>query len=366
LSRNAGRGWPAVAWGVTRRGWPSHRGGGGSHASPEENEGAGKGRGQRDGVEEEARGKRRVGRNVEARQKSDEEGFSNAEAVDRERDEHDEKQERPHHDVDDRGEIEPDGLSAQPDGQDADELETHRRGENEEKHPWLFTVTVQGQPETAEHPREPTIPAASLEPRVRAPGEEQGESDDHPGREDDLEQDQLADIVVTPEGESQTPRHHHERPRCAEHPLHQDSTGDLPERIGPPATVGGDADSVRSDQCRQHLACRVRDEIELRQPAERLLDSLGGQEHLPAPRHHPGGGEEQDEGTEEVHDIGLSDEVERPADVDAPDEEEDQAAADKRLDGQLGERRELHGLRSPAVGSVTSRREPGRRCCSSR
>ena len=54
-------------------------------------------------------------------------------------------------------------------------------------------------------------------------------------------------------------------------------------------------------------------------------------EHLPAPRHCGGRDNEDDERGEQVPAVARSDEVERLAQVDPPDEVEDQAAADGEL-----------------------------------
>src|SRR5918997_1022964 len=95
-----------------------------------------------------------------------------------------------------------------------------------------------------------------------------------------------------------------------------------------PARMVDDADRVAADRGREHLPGRVADEVELREPPERLADPLRGEEDLPAPRHPPGGHEEDRERREEPRRVARDDQVDGPLEVDQPDEVCDQAAAD--------------------------------------
>ena len=77
----------------------------------------------RDGVEQKAGREGGVGVDAEAAQEGDEERLAHAEAVDRERHHHDEEEQRPEDHVDEQREVEPDRLAAEPDRDDAHELE---------------------------------------------------------------------------------------------------------------------------------------------------------------------------------------------------------------------------------------------------
>ena len=55
------------------------------------------------------------GRDADAAEEADEERLAHREPVERERDEQDEEEERPHHVVDPRAELDPDGLAGRPD-----------------------------------------------------------------------------------------------------------------------------------------------------------------------------------------------------------------------------------------------------------
>ena len=75
----------------------------------------GDGEGHRDEEEEEPGRERRVGGDADAAEEADEEGLPDGEPVERERDEQDEEEERAHHVVDARAEVDPDRPRGGPD-----------------------------------------------------------------------------------------------------------------------------------------------------------------------------------------------------------------------------------------------------------
>src|SRR5215210_5091373 len=88
---------------------------------------------QRDGheEEEEARGERLVGVDADVAEEADEEGLPHGEAVERERHEQDEEEDRSHHVVDPGREVDPDRPRRRPDREDPHGLD--RKGEDEER-----------------------------------------------------------------------------------------------------------------------------------------------------------------------------------------------------------------------------------------
>src|SRR5215204_5479827 len=84
-----------------------------------------------DEEEEEAGRERLIGGHAELTEEADEERLAHGEPVQRERDEQDEEEERPHDVVDERREIDPDRLGGGPDRQHANRLK--REGEQEDR-----------------------------------------------------------------------------------------------------------------------------------------------------------------------------------------------------------------------------------------
>src|SRR5438093_13350497 len=92
-------------------------------ALPGEDGGARQGQGDRDDEEEEAGREGRVGADVQLAEEADKEGLAHRQSVDRERNEHDEEEQRSHHVVRPRREVDADRLSGGPDREHAARLE---------------------------------------------------------------------------------------------------------------------------------------------------------------------------------------------------------------------------------------------------
>ena len=183
------------------------------------------------------------------------------------------------------------------------------------------------------------------EPGVRPPREHEGEREGEPPRQRDLEDQELQDVVVAADREHETDRDEDERPRGADHPLHEDGARDLRLRVGPAARVLDDAHGVAADCRRQHLPGRVADEVELRQPGERLVDPLRGQERLPAPGHPHGRHQEDHVRGEQVPAVARPDQVDRLPEVDLPDQVGEDARADEHLQSDANRPADPHGIR---------------------
>src|SRR5262245_60976993 len=100
------------------------------HPFPGEDQGTGDSHQDRDHEEQEAGGERLVGAHPHLPEEADEERLAHGEPVDRERDQHHEEEERPHHVIRPRREVDPDRLAAEPDGQHADRLHAERDEED--------------------------------------------------------------------------------------------------------------------------------------------------------------------------------------------------------------------------------------------
>ena len=98
------------------------RHGAGAQPFPRDDHGSRQGGRDRDEEEEEARREGLVGRDAEGAEEAHEERFPHRKPVDRERHEHDEEEQRPHHVVGPRREIDPDGLAGAPDREHPDRL----------------------------------------------------------------------------------------------------------------------------------------------------------------------------------------------------------------------------------------------------
>ena len=177
----------------------------------------------------------------------------------------------------------------------------------------LRPVAVQRVPQGAKPAGERPGSSALLEPGVRSAREHERENDRKPGRKGDLEDHDLPNVVVAPDREDEPDGDEDEGPGRPEHALHEHRPGGLALRVRSPARVRGDPHRVAADRGREHLARRIPDEVDLRQPAERLVDPLRGEERLPAPGHSDGGREEDDIRREQVPPIARRDQVDRLA-----------------------------------------------------
>src|SRR6266536_6321079 len=117
-----------------------------------EDHGAGKRERDRDDEEQEAGRERRVGADVQLAEEADEERLAHGEAVDREGHEHDEEEQRAHHVVDARREIDADRLRGQPDGEHADGLDAERQHADPEQQPRVVPVGVNPLVDRAQRP----------------------------------------------------------------------------------------------------------------------------------------------------------------------------------------------------------------------
>src|SRR4029078_7612554 len=86
-----------------------------------------------DEKDQESRRERLVGGHADAPEEADEERLAHREAVDRERDEQNEEEQRPHHVVDPRPPVDPDRLSGRPDGEHAHRLDRRREHEHHDQ-----------------------------------------------------------------------------------------------------------------------------------------------------------------------------------------------------------------------------------------
>src|SRR6266436_2634618 len=118
------------------------RGGRAAEALPENDREARRREDERHHEEQEAGCERRVGIDVELAEEADEERLAHGEAVDRERDEHDEEEQWAEDDVRANRQVDADRLGRRPDRKDAGELQDHRHGRNDDQRPQVIAVTV--------------------------------------------------------------------------------------------------------------------------------------------------------------------------------------------------------------------------------
>ncbi len=184
------------------------------------------GAGQRDDDEEEqeAGGERLVRVNAEAPEEADEERFADGEPVDGERNEHHEEQERPHHVIGPRREVDPYGLGAEPDREHAHRLHTEGECRNPEQQARVLAVGVKGCVDLAGEPlgaeRSKQRPGQRQQ-RPHPAREEKEAGEDGPDDEDELDPDVGADVVM-PDREQEADRGQHERGCAADRPLEED------------------------------------------------------------------------------------------------------------------------------------------------
>src|SRR5512132_567066 len=162
----------------------------------------------RDQEEQEAGGERLVRAHAHLPEEADEERLPHREPVDRERDQHHEEEERPHHVVRPRREVDPDRLAAEPDGQHANRLHAERDEEDREQDAHVVAVRVHrvvdaGDELVEADPRE--YGSAELQQRPRATRKEQEAEDDRRDDEERLDPEIRADVVVA-DGEQEADR----------------------------------------------------------------------------------------------------------------------------------------------------------------
>src|SRR6266545_7052677 len=118
------------------------RGGRAAEALPEDDREAGRREDERHHEEEEAGRERGVGVNVQLAEEADEEGLAHGEAVDRERHEHDEEQQRAEDDVRANREVDADRFRGGPDRDDPRDLLGCRHERDHEQRPHVVAVAV--------------------------------------------------------------------------------------------------------------------------------------------------------------------------------------------------------------------------------
>src|SRR5439155_3820957 len=105
------------------------------------------------------------------------------------------------------------------------------------------------------------------------------------------------------------------------------------------------------------------DEVELRQPGERLVYALGGEQCLPAPGHTQRRREKDRVGAEQVPAIARADQVDCAPNVDLPEQVGDHPRAHDHLKRDPNRARDAHGKnfactrRSASIASTMSSSE---------
>ena len=163
---------------------------------------------------------------------------------------------------------------------------------------------------------------ASCVRRARPPGQ-------RPDHESAFDPEVGADVVVA-DREREANRGQRQGGRSAERPLEQHRAGD--RRALPRMPAGGlvDPDGVASDRGRQHLARGVGDEVGANEPGEPVVDPADAQQLLPAPRHRPDREHHDRHGAQEVAQVRVREQVQRPREVDLPDEVRSAEAGDEQ------------------------------------
>src|SRR5215207_10144994 len=106
-----------------------------SQALPEQDHPARERHHDRDDEEEEPGRERRVRVHAQLAEEADEEGLADGETVERERDDQDEEEERAHHVIDERAEVDPDRFRRRPDREHPDRLQREREREDSRQQP---------------------------------------------------------------------------------------------------------------------------------------------------------------------------------------------------------------------------------------
>src|SRR6266496_1566806 len=167
--------------GLVERGAP-----GAAEALPEEDPEPGQRERDRDEEEQEPGGERFVRADPEVAEEADEEGLANREAVDGERHEQDEEEERAHHVVRPRRELDANGLAGQPDREHADRLHRQRQDEDAGEQGDVAAVGVNPLVDRADgalHAKESQHRRRPGKPRPQSAREEQNGQND--GRDDE-------------------------------------------------------------------------------------------------------------------------------------------------------------------------------------
>ena len=212
-------------------------------------------------------------------------------------------------------------------------------------------------------------PDRALEPDLPQERNRAREQRSHPAREERDGQHQRpeherafdpevgADVVVA-EREHEADRGKGQGGRPAERPLEQHRAGHGPTALRMPAGGLVDPDRVASDRRGQHLARGVGDEVGAHEPGQPLVDSAGGQQPLPAPRHRPHREHHDRDRAEEVADVRVREDVQRLREVDLPDQVGEAEAGDDERPGEA-EKSLVHAarraLRHGPCGSVRTR-----------
>src|SRR6266545_956849 len=304
-------------------GFARHAGASGPPQSlPREDQRARRRHHHRDDEEEEPGCEGPIGIDADATEEADEERLPYREPVDGEGDEHDEEEQRAHHVVRPWREVDPNRLAAEPDREHAHRLHSKRDRDHSEQDADVLPVGMESRVDLGDDPVEPQWgehAPADCKQRAHAAGEEEETQDDRRHHEDPFHPEIGADVVVA-DGEHEPEGGEHQGRRAADRPLEEHGGGG---RVPPPGVAARglvDADGIASDRGREHLARGVGDEIGARQPGHPVVDALGAQEQLPAPRHRQDRHDHQHECEQEIAEIGLLQHVPGTREVDLPED----------------------------------------------
>src|SRR6266487_1666801 len=207
---------------MERRPWDS------SEALPEEDPKAGERERDVDDEEEEAGGERLVGVDAELAQEADEERLPDGKPVDGERHEQDEEEQRAHHVVRPRRELDSDRLSGHPDREHADGLNGERQDENAYQEAGVPAVGVDAfidrahRPLDAEQAKEGRRPGQHRPQSAREQKHRQHQGRDHEGALDP----EVGSDVVASDREREADGRERQRRGAAQRALEQHGGGD--------------------------------------------------------------------------------------------------------------------------------------------
>src|SRR5437763_4578349 len=295
--------------------------------------------GQRDADDddevEEAGRERGVGVDAQVAEEADEERFADGDPVQRDRQQHDQEEERPHHVVDARRDVYADGLAAHPDREHAHYLYAERQREDAEHQGNVLAVRVQALVDRADRAFDAEEPQQRHRPRQQRPqpaGEQNDREQDRSDHEGALDPQVGPDVVVA-DGEGETDRGEYERRGAAKRPFEDDRGRDRPALAGVAPRGLEDPHRVATDRPRQQLAAGVGDEVGAHEPGKPVANALRREQPLPPPGHRPDRADRDRGGGEEVPDVRVDEDVQRPRDVDLPDQvRQAQARDDQRRD----------------------------------
>src|SRR5262245_39692333 len=191
---------------------------------PEQDHPAGHRESGRDEEEQEAGGESLVGRDADAPEEAHEEGLPHRDPVERERDEEHEEEQRPHHVVDPRAEVDAHGLSGRPDGEHAHCLDRGGEEKDADEEPEVPAEVVDAVVERPHRPLDADPPQQRLrsgEQRARRPCEEEEHQDERAENEESFEPEVRADVVL-PDGKDEPDRAEKHRAGAAQAPLEED------------------------------------------------------------------------------------------------------------------------------------------------